>query len=99
MKIRSFAHGLIPLCLLTLSACSQAPLSPAPTITVLECQRVTPCTLPAMAPRTNGELNAAFTTAKGAWGKCAAKVDMIVTCQSKAPASADPAIAPAATHD
>lgn len=55
---------------------------------MLQCQRVTPCTLPAMAPTTNGELANAFTTAKGAWGKCAAKVDMIATCQSKAPAAA-----------
>jgi hypothetical protein len=42
-----------------------------------------------MAPRTNGELNAALNVAKGAWAKCAAKVDMIVSCQSKAqPAAA-----------
>ncbi len=39
--------------------------------------------LPAMAPKTNGELDAAFTSAKDAWAKCAAKVDMIVTCQAK----------------
>ncbi|MDE1010732.1 MAG: Rz1-like lysis system protein LysC [Paraburkholderia fungorum] len=67
----------------TLPACSQVPLSPAPTITVLQCQRVTPCMLPAMAPKTNSELDAAFTSAKDAWAKCAAKVDMIVTCQEK----------------
>lgn len=40
--------------------------------------------MPAMAPRTNGQLDAALTKAKGAWAQCAAKVDMIVDCQAKA---------------
>ncbi|MCI0152140.1 Rz1-like lysis system protein LysC [Paraburkholderia sediminicola] len=66
MKTPRFAPGLMPLCLLTLSACSQAPLSPAPTITVHQCQPVSACTLPAMAPRTNGELNAALDIARAA---------------------------------
>ncbi|HDR9048582.1 TPA: LysC protein [Burkholderia vietnamiensis] len=39
-----------------------------------------------MAPRTNGELHDAFEVAKGAWGVCAAKVDMVVNCQVKAQA-------------
>lgn len=42
-----------------------------------------------MAPRTNGELHDAFETAKGAWGMCAAKVDMVVDCQVKAQAKID----------
>ncbi|MDR5883608.1 Rz1-like lysis system protein LysC [Caballeronia sp. LZ032] len=70
-------------------ACQQAPLSPAPRISVLQCQTITRCTLPAMAPTTNGELRAALTTAKGAWGACAAKVDMIVSCQTAAQAEID----------
>jgi hypothetical protein len=37
-----------------------------------------------MAPRTNGQLDAALTKAKGAWAQCAAKVDMIADCQAKA---------------
>lgn len=37
-----------------------------------------------MAPRTNGDLDAALTTAKAAWAACAAKVDMIVSCQAEA---------------
>ncbi|WP_254367200.1 Rz1-like lysis system protein LysC [Paraburkholderia sp. NMBU_R16] len=65
-------------------ACTQAPLSPAPTITLNECPAVSQCTLPAMAPRTNGDLDAALTTAKAAWAACAAKVDMIVSCQTEA---------------
>lgn len=47
------------------------------------------CALPAMAPTTNGELQDAFETAKGAWAVCAAKVDMIVDCQTKAQARID----------
>ncbi|WP_232464934.1 Rz1-like lysis system protein LysC [Burkholderia ubonensis] len=79
-------------------ACQQAPLSLAPTISVQQCQPITRCTLPAMAPRTNGELHEALDTAKGAWGMCAAKVDMIVTCQAKAQAKIDAEVE-RATHD
>ncbi|WP_254597964.1 Rz1-like lysis system protein LysC [Burkholderia lata] len=67
-----------------MSACKPIPLSPAPTITSAPCQTVSPCTLPAFAPRTNGDLDAALTTAKAAWATCAAKVDMIATCQARA---------------
>ncbi|WP_412525925.1 Rz1-like lysis system protein LysC [Burkholderia lata] len=72
-----------------MSACQQTPLTPAPTISVLQCQPISRCTLPAMAPRTNGELHDAFDAAKGAWGMCAAKVDMVVDCQAKAQARID----------
>jgi hypothetical protein len=49
-----------------------------------------------MAPRTNGQLDAAFTKAKGAWAQCAATVDMIADCQVKGL----PVTAPTpATHD
>lgn len=37
--------------------------------------------MPAMSPHTNGELQEALTTAKGAWAECAAKVDAIVDAQ------------------
>ncbi|WP_232443230.1 Rz1-like lysis system protein LysC [Burkholderia ubonensis] len=63
-------------------ACKQAPLLPAPTITLNMCQAVSRCALPAMAPRTNGDLDAALTVAKAAWATCAAKVDMVMTCQA-----------------
>ncbi|RAR53892.1 hypothetical protein C7401_12666 [Paraburkholderia unamae] len=59
---------------------------------------MTRCTLPAMAPTTNGELHSAFDTAKGAWGMCAAKVDMIADCQEKAQAKID-AEAASAAHE
>jgi len=39
-----------------------------------------------LAPRTNGELDAALTLAKAAWATCAAQVDMIATCQAGTPA-------------
>ncbi|KVQ15676.1 hypothetical protein WJ98_24065 [Burkholderia ubonensis] len=83
MKTPRFARGLTLVCLTTLSACKPLPLSPAPTIMSAPCQTVSPCTLPALAPRTNGELDAALTTVKAAWATCAAKVDMIATCQAE----------------
>ncbi|WP_260444530.1 Rz1-like lysis system protein LysC [Burkholderia sp. Bp8986] len=73
----------------TLSACQHVPPAPAPQISVQECQTLSPCTLPALAPRTNGELLSALVTIEEAWGKCAAKVDMIVDCQAKAQARID----------
>ncbi|WP_459909270.1 Rz1-like lysis system protein LysC [Caballeronia sp. HLA56] len=70
----------------TLCACQPIPPTPAPQISVQQCQTITPCDLPAMSPRTNGELQDALTTAKGAWATCAAKVDVIVECQARAQA-------------
>ncbi|WP_230684597.1 Rz1-like lysis system protein LysC [Burkholderia cepacia] len=69
-----------------MSACKPIPLSPAPMITSNTCQTVTACTLPMLAPRTNGELDGALTLAKAAWATCAAKVDMIAACQAGTPA-------------
>jgi hypothetical protein len=45
---------------------------------------VTPCTLPATAPRSNGDLKHALDVAVSAWEQCAAVVDLIVDCQSRA---------------
>ncbi|MEX3555912.1 MAG: Rz1-like lysis system protein LysC [Burkholderia gladioli] len=88
MKAPKIAHGLILSCLLTLPACKQAPLLPAPVITFNACQTVTPCRLSAMAPVTNGDLNDALTETRGAWARCAATVDMIAACQAKFDAAA-----------
>ncbi|MFP3183959.1 MAG: Rz1-like lysis system protein LysC [Paraburkholderia sp.] len=66
-----------------MSACTQALRSPAPPITLHECQAVTRCTLPAMTPATNGDLDTALHVTKAAWATCAAKVDMIFDCQAK----------------
>ncbi|WP_235215008.1 MULTISPECIES: Rz1-like lysis system protein LysC [Burkholderia] len=70
-----------------MSACKPIPLSPAPTLTSITCQTVSRCTLPMLAPRTNGELDAALTLAKAAWARCAATVDMIAACQAGTPAT------------
>ncbi|WP_226382801.1 MULTISPECIES: Rz1-like lysis system protein LysC [pseudomallei group] len=83
MKTPPCAPGLLALCLTTLCACTQAPPSPAPTITLNECASVTRCTMPAMAPRTNGELSDALHVARAAWARCASEVDMIATCQAR----------------
>ncbi|WP_438392323.1 Rz1-like lysis system protein LysC [Caballeronia sp. DA-9] len=83
MKTKPIARGPMLLCLTMLCACSQAPLSPAPAITLQECQRVTPCTMPAVSLRTNGDLRDALDVARAAWAVCAAQVDMIVDCQAK----------------
>ncbi|WP_221305891.1 MULTISPECIES: Rz1-like lysis system protein LysC [unclassified Paraburkholderia] len=89
------ARGLILACLMILPACKQAPLSPAPVVSINECQTVTRCKLPATAPTTNGDLNKALTAAKGAWANCAAVVDMIYECQQKRAAMPAPTSAPA----
>ncbi|WP_245616557.1 Rz1-like lysis system protein LysC [Paraburkholderia acidipaludis] len=66
-----------------LPACTTPPPRPAPAITLQQCQTVPRCALPAMAPRTNGELDDALTIARAAWASCAAIVDMIFDCQHK----------------
>ncbi len=43
---------------------------------------MTRCTLPAMHPRSNGELSDALNQARAAWANCAAEVDMVATCQA-----------------
>ncbi|WP_244116114.1 Rz1-like lysis system protein LysC [Burkholderia gladioli] len=65
-----------------LCACTPVPPSPAPTITLNACATVTRCTLPAMHPRSNGELSDALNQARAAWANCAAEVDMVATCQA-----------------
>ncbi|WP_243895580.1 Rz1-like lysis system protein LysC [Burkholderia pseudomallei] len=83
MKTPPCAPGLLALCLTMLCACTQAPPSTVPTISLNECAAVTPCTMPAMAPRTNGELSDALHVARAAWARCASEVDMIATCQAR----------------
>ncbi|WP_244118816.1 Rz1-like lysis system protein LysC [Burkholderia gladioli] len=82
-------------------ACQQLPPAPAPVISVQQCQRLSPCVLQALSPRTNGELLSALVATQEAWGKCAAKVDMIVDCQDRAQAKidAEASAAAAATHE
>jgi hypothetical protein len=40
--------------------------------------------MPAMQPRSNGELSNALQAARAAWARCAAEVDMVAACQAKA---------------
>ncbi|WP_241014810.1 Rz1-like lysis system protein LysC [Burkholderia sp. Ac-20379] len=84
MKTKPFVPGPALLCLTMLCACTTAPPSPAPTLTLNACAAVTRCTMPAMSPRTNGELGDALETARAAWAGCAAQVDMIAACQAAA---------------
>ncbi|WP_236078409.1 Rz1-like lysis system protein LysC [Paraburkholderia domus] len=66
---------------MTLCACTQARRSSeAPPN---QCAPVTACTMPAMSPRTNGDLLDALDVARAAWRDCAARVDMILVCQAK----------------
>ncbi|WP_232064463.1 Rz1-like lysis system protein LysC [Paraburkholderia dioscoreae] len=74
-----------------LYACTTAPRSPEPTNTILQCAPVARCTLPAMTPRTNDELRRTLDVTEAAWGECAARVDMIVTCQARGLPVADEA--------
>ncbi|MDH1522127.1 Rz1-like lysis system protein LysC [Achromobacter mucicolens] len=84
MKIRKFVAGLILCCLILLQGCASAPPSPGPRLTLNTCAPVTPCSLPAAAPRTAGDLNLQIDRVEAAWAICAAKVDSIIKCQSEA---------------
>ncbi|MFP6558147.1 Rz1-like lysis system protein LysC [Paraburkholderia sp. B3] len=64
-------------------ACTTGPRSPEPTTSFQQCAPVARCTLPAMALRTNDELRRALDVTEAAWGECAARVDMIATCQAQ----------------
>ena len=61
-----------------LAACTNAPPSPEPQVTVSGCPVVTRCTLAPAAPVSNGELSDEGDNLMAAWGECAAKVDIIV---------------------
>ncbi|WP_193557126.1 Rz1-like lysis system protein LysC [Pseudomonas rhizoryzae] len=81
MKTAISRPGLLSLCLLQLAGCASAPPSTVPALTVTGCPLVTPCQLPATAPRSNGELLADADTLEAAWADCAAQVDQIYTLQ------------------
>ncbi|WP_367301693.1 Rz1-like lysis system protein LysC [Achromobacter insolitus] len=66
---------------MALQGCVSGPPSSEVRLTTNTCPVVTPCGLPAEAPRTNGELNLAYERLEAAWRMCAAKVDAIVKCQ------------------
>ncbi|WP_313378664.1 Rz1-like lysis system protein LysC [Achromobacter insolitus] len=68
---------------MALQGCASVPPSSEVRITTNTCPVVTPCSLPAEAPRTNGDLNLAYERLEAAWRMCAAKVDAIVKCQEE----------------
>ncbi|MCD9473060.1 Rz1-like lysis system protein LysC [Photobacterium phosphoreum] len=70
-----------------LPGCGAGQVSPVPQLTVLQCPPVVPCTLTAIAPKTNGDLNLALDQAEADWAMCAAQVDMTYQCQKKAKAN------------
>jgi hypothetical protein len=84
MKMPNCGPGLVCLCLALLSACASTAPSPAPRLIEQACPIVSPCTLPAVMVRANGDLNLALERAEAAWAECAAVVDMVAACQAKA---------------
>ncbi|WP_225622284.1 Rz1-like lysis system protein LysC [Musicola keenii] len=90
MRTMHLNAGLIPLCLLILSGCASAPPSPAVTLTVNGCPRLTPCRFPAASPQTNGDLNSQLDDTEAALADCADQVDSIIACQQQASAAALP---------
>ncbi|MGK4329360.1 Rz1-like lysis system protein LysC [Lonsdalea quercina] len=73
--------GLMLGCQLMLSGCASVPPSPAVTLTVNGCPRLTPCRFPAANPLTNGDLNNQLDATEAALAMCADQVDMTMACQ------------------
>nr|WP_093504904.1 Rz1-like lysis system protein LysC [Pseudomonas straminea] len=78
--------GLLSLCLLSLAACTSAPPSPEPLVTVHSSPVVTRCTLPPAAPIDNGELSDDNDALLAAWADCAAQVDAVFEHNQQRPA-------------
>lgn len=78
--------GLLSLCLMSLAACTSAPPSPEPVVTVLSCPVVTRCTLPPATPVDNGELSDDNDALLAAWADCAAQVDAVYEHNQQSPA-------------
>lgn len=81
MKMKRYGAGLMLGCLLMLSGCASVPPSPAVTLTVNGCPRLTPCRFPAASPQTNGDLNNQLDATEAALVICADQVDIILACQ------------------
>ncbi|WP_296250306.1 Rz1-like lysis system protein LysC [Pseudomonas sp. UBA4194] len=61
--------------------CASAPPSSAPLVIATGCPAVVPCTLPATAPRLNGELLNDQDQIEAAWADCAAQIDTVYRYQ------------------
>lgn len=83
MKIKPCAIGLLLLCLLTLSGCTSAPRSPAPTIIYVGCPTVSSCPLPGSSPAVNGDLSADIRQLEAALVACGLQVEAVKQCQEQ----------------
>ena len=83
MKILICGHGSLSLCLALLVGCASGPPSPEPLPIVIGCPAVVPCSLPATAPASNGDLLTDTDRLEAAWAECAAQVDMIYNHQQQ----------------
>ncbi|WOD13181.1 Rz1-like lysis system protein LysC [Pseudomonas sp. NyZ704] len=81
--MQNFASGLMLSCLLLLAGCVTAPPSPAPQPIKLGCPAVTPCTLSATQPQSNGKLLNDTDVIEADWASCAAQVDMVYQYQEQ----------------
>lgn len=85
MKILVCGHGSLSLCLALLVGCASGQPSPEQKLFVSGCPAVVPCSLPATAPASNGDLLTDTERLEAAWAECAAQVDMVYNHQHKDP--------------
>lgn len=83
MKIKPCVIGLLLLCLLTLSGCTNAPRSPTPTIIYVGCPTVNSCPLPGSSPAVNGDLSADILQLETALVACGLQVEAVKQCQEQ----------------
>ncbi|WP_245610275.1 Rz1-like lysis system protein LysC [Yersinia kristensenii] len=69
--------------MLTLSGCTSAPHSPAPTIIYVGCPPVNSCPLPASHPTVNGDLSADIRQLETALVACGLQVEAVKQCQEQ----------------
>ncbi|EQB2041232.1 TPA: Rz1-like lysis system protein LysC [Yersinia enterocolitica] len=69
--------------MLTLSGCTSAPRSPAPTIIYVGCPTVNSCSLPSSSPAVNGDLSADIRQLETALVACGLQVEAVKQCQEQ----------------
>ncbi|WP_253277626.1 Rz1-like lysis system protein LysC [Yersinia frederiksenii] len=68
---------------MTLSGCTSAPRSPAPTIIYVGCPTVSSCPLPGSSPAVNGDLSADIRQLETALVACGLQVEAVKQCQEQ----------------
>ncbi|EQB9728347.1 TPA: Rz1-like lysis system protein LysC [Yersinia enterocolitica] len=68
---------------MTLSGCTSAPRSPAPTIIYVGCPTVNSCALPGSSPAVNGDLSADIRQLEAALVACGLQVEAVKQCQEQ----------------